>query len=92
MAVQLRAMTEIPLNQACEVVRVEGALSLRLLDLGFYEGSQIYPLYVCPGGGTRLYEVKDTRIALRDRDAAEILVKAVNEHDSGKKMLHRFGR
>ena len=50
---------------------------LRLLDLGFCEESQVVPLYTCPWGGTRLYHVKQTRIALRDSDAAQIQVKAV---------------
>lgn len=67
-------LSEVPLGQSCQVV--ESRL-LRLLDLGFCEESQVVPLYTCPWGGTRLYHVKQTRIALRDSDAAQIQVKAV---------------
>lgn len=69
-------LSEVPLGQSCRVV--ESHL-LRLLDLGFCEESEVVPLYVCAWGGTRLYHVKQTRIALRDSDAAQIRVKAVDE-------------
>ena len=47
---------------------------LRLFDLGFFRDSRVLPLYECAGGGTRVYRVKDTLIALRDADAARIFV------------------
>ena len=67
-------MTEIPTEQVCFVQAVEGADRLRLFDLGFYRGSHVLPLYECAGGGTRVYRVKDTLIALRNADAARISV------------------
>lgn len=67
-------MTEIPTEQVCFVQAVEGADRLRLFDLGFYRGSSVLPLYECAGGGTRVYRVKDTLIALRNADAARISV------------------
>ena len=67
-------MTEIPTEQVCFVQAVEGADRLRLFDLGFYRGSRVLPLYECAGGGTRVYRVKDTLIALRNADAARISV------------------
>lgn len=67
-------LSEAPLGQWCQV---EENHVLRLLDLGFCTDSRVVPLYTCPLGGTRLYDVKQTRIALRDSDAAQIRVKAV---------------
>ena len=69
-----RKMTEIPLRCFCSVEVVQGEEKLRLFDLGFFRGSRVLPLYECAGGGTRVYRVKDTLIALRDRDAEKILV------------------
>lgn len=67
-------LSEVPLGQCCQVVENH---VLRLLDLGFCTDSRVVPLYTCAWGGTRLYDVKQTRIALRDSDAAQIQVKAV---------------
>ena len=39
----------------------------------FSETRRCAILFPCTGGGTRVYRVKDTLIALRDRDAAQIL-------------------
>ena len=54
---------------------MEGSMLLSEVPLG--QSCQVVPLYTCPWGGTRLYHVKQTRIALRDSDAAQIQVKAV---------------
>lgn len=67
-----KRLTDIEKEQVCFVQEVEGEEKLRLFDLGFFRGSRVLPLYVCAGGGTRVYRVKDTLIALRDRDAAAI--------------------
>ena len=69
-----RKITEIPLLQDCLVCDVVGEGKLRLFDLGFFRGSRVLPLYECCGGGTRVYRVKDTLIALRNRDAEMISV------------------
>lgn len=74
-----QSVTEIPAGQPCTVCAVRGEDCLRLFDLGFFRGSRILPLYECAGGGTRVYRVKDTLIALRDRDAAAIWVKEAGE-------------
>ena len=67
-------ITEIPVEQPCFVCGVQGEGKLRLFDLGFFRGSRVLPLYECCGGGTRVYRVKDTLIALRNGDAACISV------------------
>lgn len=70
---QGRKITEIPLDRICRIVAVGGEDRLRFFDLGFFVGSEIIPLYECSGGGTRVYLVKDTLIALRDTDGQLIL-------------------
>ena len=75
-----RQITEIPLLQDCLICDVVGEGKLRLLDLGFFRGSRVLPLYECCGGGTRVYRVKDTLIALRNRDAACISVEEAMEN------------
>ena len=69
-----KTMAEIPVEQDCFIQEVQEENCLRFLDLGFFRGSRVLPLYTCAGGGTRVYRVKDTLIALRDRDAEKILV------------------
>ena len=72
-------ITEVPVEQPCFVYGVQGDSRLRLFDLGFFRGSRVLPLYECCGGGTRVYRVKDTLIALRDRDARNILAEECRE-------------
>ena len=67
-------ITEVPVEQPCYVCGVQGDSRLRLFDLGFFRGSRVLPLYECCGGGTRVYRVKDTLIALRNGDAVCISV------------------
>ena len=67
-------ITEVPVEQPCFVYGVQGDSRLRLFDPGFFRGSRVLPLYECCGGGTRVYRVKDTLIALRNGDAACISV------------------
>lgn len=73
-------ITQIPVEEVCTVCAVEGEEKLRLFDLGFFRGSRVLPLYECIGGGTRVYRVKDTMIALRNTDAAVILVEEAVEN------------
>ena len=67
-------ITEIPVEQPCFVQEVQGECRLRFFDLGFFRGSRVLPMYECAGGGTRVYRVKDTLIALRNADAVCISV------------------
>ena len=69
----VKKLTEIPTVCPCLVREVSGEERLRFFDLGFFRGSRVLQMYECTGGGTRVYRVKDTLIALRDRDAAQIL-------------------
>ena len=73
-------ITEVPVEQPCFICGVQGDSRLRLFDLGFFRGSRVLPLYECAGGGTRVYRVKDTLIALRNQDAERILVEEAVEN------------
>ena len=74
-------ITEVPVEQPCFVCGVQGDSRLRLFDLGFFRGSRVLPLYECAGGGTRVYRVKDTLIALRNGDAVCISVEEAVQDD-----------
>ena len=74
-------ITEIAAYHFCTILGVSGEEKLRLFDLGFFRGSRVLPLYECCGGGTRVYRVKDTLIALRNKDASCILVEEAEEND-----------
>lgn len=75
-----KPITEVSVEQPCFVREVRGADRLRLFDLGFFRGSRVLPLYECMGGGTRVYRVKDTLIALRNTDAERIFVEEMMEN------------
>lgn len=74
-----KKITAVPVEQACLVQEIQGESRLRFFDLGFFRGSRVLPMYECAGGGTRVYRVKDTLIALRDRDAARISVEEAGQ-------------
>lgn len=77
---ETKKLTEIPTACPCLVREVRGDGRLRFFDLGFFRGSRVLPMYACTGGGTRVYRVKDTLIALRDKDAAQILAEEAVEN------------
>ena len=49
-------------------------LKARLMDLGFVPGSFIRPLFAAPCGDPRAYEIRNTVIALRQKDAEKMEV------------------
>lgn len=44
----------------------------RFLDLGFIKNTKITPVLTSPAGNIRAYLIKDTLIAIRNQDAANI--------------------
>ena len=44
----------------------------RFLDLGFIKSTKITPVLTSPAGNIRAYLIKDTLIAIRNQDAANI--------------------
>ena len=49
----------------------------RFMDLGIVPGTEITPLLVSPGGDPVAYNILDTKIALRKKQAEKILVRCV---------------
>ncbi len=71
----VRRLSEREVSKKCEVDHVVGENKLRLYGLGFFEGSEIVPMYENRKGSTRVYRVKDCLIALRKQDGEQILTK-----------------
>lgn len=86
MGTEVKSLIDVPLTQECVIFQVNAneKQKLRLFDLGFYRGSKVVPLYECHGGGTRVYGVKHTLIAIRSEEAKWILAEEA-AYDSGKK-------
>ena len=51
-----------------------GEMRRRLLDLGFVPGAGVRCLFAGPAGDPRAYLIKNTVVALRNTDAATILI------------------
>lgn len=66
-----------------EVVRIaeacRGAERRRFLDLGIVRGTVIVPEFRSPGGEPTAYRIKETLVALRNKQARQILVAPVKE-------------
>jgi len=50
----------------------------RLYDLGFFEGGRVKCIGASPLGDPRAYLIRDTVIALRNKDCGEITVRRTN--------------
>ena len=70
----MRTLSDLPLGKHARIGRVclTGAMGRRLSELGFLPGSEIACLLVSPLGDPRAYQICDTLIALRGRDARHI--------------------
>lgn len=70
-------------GDAVEVVRIaeacRGAERRRFLDLGIVRGTVIVPEFRSPGGEPTAYRIKEALVALRDKQARQILVAPVKE-------------
>jgi ferrous iron transport protein A len=74
--VQTCLLSELPLGEAAEVVRLnlEGVERRRLLDLGLSPGTKIEARLQSPLGDPIAYHVRGTTIALRRNQAEKIEV------------------
>ena len=72
----MRDLSELPVGRwgRVKVLRSEGGIGRRLMDLGFTPGAEIACLLYAPGGGMRAYRVRGTVIALRRREARQIIL------------------
>lgn len=70
----MRTLSDLPLGKRARIGRVclEDAMGRRLSELGFLPGSEVACLLVSPLGDPRAYQICDTLIALRGRDARHI--------------------
>ncbi len=81
-----KTLKDIPISKECIIHRIVGeeGKRLRLFDLGFFQGSHVVPLYECHGGGTRVYYVKNTLIAIRSGEAKKILAEEAEKYGDEK--------
>ncbi|RAL26918.1 FeoA family protein [Thermoflavimicrobium daqui] len=65
----------VRITQLC----IEGAMRLRLLDLGFIPGAIIKVLQKSPLGDPMAFRVSQTTIALRKEESSQILVEKLGD-------------
>ena len=71
---------ELPLNalavgDSADIVRVEGDMSCRLVQLGFIPGTRVECELTAPMGDPSAYRVRGALIALRRADAGQVRVR-----------------
>ena len=85
----VNALCDMSTGQRARVVGVpgNGAMSRRLLDVGFTPGAAVTCLFQAPCGDPRAYLVRGTVIALRNADAAgvELLPGAAQPGDAARR-------
>ena len=69
-------LTELSVGKTARVkaVRSEGAMALRLRELGLLEGERVACVGISPLGDSRAYRICGAVIALRNTDAAAVEV------------------
>ncbi|MGI5911470.1 MAG: FeoA family protein [Syntrophomonadaceae bacterium] len=70
------SLADIPTGETVRIVNIftAGTNRRRLLDLGLVPGSIVEIIRRSPAGNPTAYFIKGTLIALRNEDAAEIIV------------------
>lgn len=70
-------LCDLPLNTTAVVIEIDCSENLinRVLDLGIISGVEITPIFKSPFGDPVAYSVKNTIIALRNKDSRFIKVK-----------------
>ncbi len=70
-------LAELPVGACARVVQVDtpGAVGRRLFDLGFQPDALVRCRRRAPLGDPRIYEVADSQLCLRQREAAGIRVR-----------------
>ena len=73
---QYQTLASLPLEQKAyiEQLNLNGELHRRLLELGFFAGNQVIPLFRSPLGDPTAYMVMDSVVALRKEDAGQIFI------------------
>ncbi|MBR3740732.1 MAG: ferrous iron transport protein A [Clostridia bacterium] len=73
----MRDLAELPLDQSGRVLslRAGEGIGRRLMDLGFTPGAEAACVLSAPGNGMRAYRVRGAVIALRRKEARQIILK-----------------
>jgi len=76
-AVRIDPLANLAPGSVCQIVSLElsGLLRRRILDLGIVPGTLIRCIRRGPSGDPTAYLVRETLIALRSEEAAQILVR-----------------
>jgi ferrous iron transport protein A len=71
-----KRLSELKTGETCKVLRLlsEGGMRRRLLDLGICPGTQVRCVGKSPLGDPMAYLVRDTEVAIRRRDAVDIII------------------
>ena len=69
----IKPMDRLAPGQSAQIVSLNGCDNDRLRDLGFVENGLVTYLYPSAFGDPRAYRVRDTVVALRQRDARQVL-------------------
>jgi ferrous iron transport protein A len=74
-------LDSVNVGDSAVIIKVETSSELkqRLFDIGLLEGTSIKVLHESPSGNPRAYLVRGAVIAIRNKDARCISVKAVEE-------------
>lgn len=69
-------LSDITIETCCTIEELnhETEMKRRLLDLGIMKGAEIKPILAGAFHGMRAYRIKGTTIALRNREASQIIV------------------
>lgn len=73
------SLNNIPIGTKCRVtlLKADGSIRRRLLDLGLINGTEIESLSKSPSGNLVAYMIRGAVIALRTDDASKILVESI---------------
>ncbi|KGP75271.1 FeoA family protein [Desulfosporosinus sp. Tol-M] len=76
-AERIDLLADLSPGSVCQIVSLElsGLLRRRILDLGIVPGTLIHCIRRGPSGDPTAYLVRETLVALRSEDAAQILVR-----------------
>ena len=79
-------LCDLNVNNRAEVVEVsaEGDIRRRFLDIGLIEGTEVECIGKIPSGDPSAYFIRGAAIAIRKKDASEVLVRLLGGEQNGK--------
>ena len=78
-------LCDLNVNDRAEVVEVsaDGDIRRRFLDIGLIEGTEVECIGKSPSGDPSAYFIRGAAIAIRKKDAAEVLVRLLGGEQNG---------